>query len=137
MERACCLEDRFRDKIQAKYFALKRKRQQIRGYTCWLAASLDSAKSGHIFSSKKRQDDTSITDPAINSRCHNSKLTGQNGGYRGNFEKIERVSKNIYLQHNNLLNVFRLLSFFNVLISFLCCNCTWALCFRKQLLTLN
>lgn len=52
-------------------------RQFSNVYTCWLAASLETAKSGHIFNSKKRDDDTRITDPVINPRCHDSRTTAQ------------------------------------------------------------
>lgn len=41
----------------------------------WLAASLDSANSGHVLKSKNRHDDINITKPVISSRCHISKPT--------------------------------------------------------------
>jgi len=43
--------------------------------TCLLAASLDSAKSGHVFSNVYLDKDITTTNPAINSRCHLSKST--------------------------------------------------------------
>jgi hypothetical protein len=52
--------------------------RKVSRVTCWLAASLDSAKSGHVFRSRYRQDDISITNPVINSRCHISKPTVNN-----------------------------------------------------------
>lgn len=47
-------------------------------HTCWLAVSLDSEKSGHIFNSTYRLDDINITNPMINSICHVSKPTVAN-----------------------------------------------------------
>ena len=56
----------------------KESRKTNAKHTCWLAASLDSEKSGHILSRIYRLDDINITNPMINSICHVSKPTAAN-----------------------------------------------------------